>query len=419
MVSLIPLKDIGIGRLEATFARQTDLRQEFDFHVPYTSNGVDLSHAPQVYFQLITNTAELVWEHKTLHHITGSIGGSFITQGNVFKGLTYRSLIPNFRNYGGGLFIIEKWTKNKLKIEAGVRYDYKWQREYMLNNNSLAIETPTQQYRNLTSTLGAVYHISPVFSLNANAGNAWRAPSVYELYAYGIHGSTSTFEIGDSLLKAERAYNFTGSLRYEGKEFEAELGVYANYIFNYIYLQPHPGSYAVTYQGAYPLFYFTQTNALYRGLDIDLKWRITKHLQVEPKATMIFANDLKTHGYLVLVPPQHFQMIATYNWKLLLKLSDVFINVAGIYVPEQKRVPPNSDFIPPPKGYSLLNAAIGVSVPIHKQKINISLRGENLLNVAYRDYLNLFRYYADNPGRSIQLRIQIPFRIIKNVPTNN
>ncbi len=414
------IKDVSFGKLEATFARQTDIRQEFDFHIPYTSSGVDLSNAPQVYFQLITHTAELIWEHKAWNHITGSIGANFITQGNVFKGLTYRSLIPNFRNYGGGLFIIEKWTKDKLTLEAGVRYDYKWQQEYMLNNNSLEVETPTQQYSNVTSTLGAIYRFSPKVSLNANAGNAWRAPSVYELYAYGIHGSTSTFEIGDSLLKAERAYNFTASLRYEGKEFEAELGAYANFIYNYIYLQPQPGKYAVTYQGSFPLFYFTQTDALFKGIDLDVKWHATKHLLFEPKATLVFANDLKTQDYLVLIPPQRFQATVEYRWKELSGLSDVFFNIGGIYVPEQTRVPPNSDFVPPPKSYSLLTASIGLSIPVAKQKINISLRGENLLNTAYRDYLNFFRYYADNPGRSIQLRIQVPFQILntKLVPAN-
>lgn len=413
------IKGISFGKLDATFARQTDLRQEFDFHIPYTSSGVDLSNAPQVYFQLITHTAELIWEHPAWNHITGSIGASFITQGNVFKGLTYRSLIPNFRNYGGGLFLIEKWTKDKLTLEAGIRYDYKWQREYMLNNNSLEIETPTQSYKNATSTFGAIYRLSNTFSINANAGNAWRAPSVYELYAYGIHGSTSTFEIGDSALNAERAFNFTASLRYDGKVFEAELGTYVNYIYNYIYLQPQPGKYAVTYQGAFPLFHFTQTDALYKGVDVDLKWHITERLQVEPRATMVFANDLRTHGFLVLVPPQRFQTTIEYRWKTLGKFTNVFFNVGGIFVPEQKRVPPNSDFIPPPKEYYLLTASLGLSVPIKNQKINISLQGENLFNTAYRDYLNFFRYFADNPGRSIQVRIQIPFQLLTTKSQTN
>ncbi|MEO8085994.1 MAG: TonB-dependent receptor [Bacteroidota bacterium] len=413
------LKNIGIGKLSATYARQKDVREEFDFHVPYTSSGVDLSNTPQVYFQLITSTAELLWEHQSWHHLTGSIGADFITQGNVFKGLGYRSLVPNFRNYGGGIFIIEKWIKEKVTLEAGVRYDYKWQREYKSNNNSLEVETPTQQYNNATGTLGAIYRISPKFSINANAGNAWRAPSVYELYVLGIHGNTSTFEIGDSNLKAEKAYNFSASLRYESNAIEIELGGYVNFIYNYIYLQPSPGDYVKNYVGAFPKFYFRQTDALYKGVDVDAKWHLTKHLQLEPKATMVFANDMRTHGYLILVPPQRFQLTAEYRWKSIGRLTDVFINAGGMYVPEQTRVPANSDFVPPPKSYSLLTAGIGLSIPVAKQKINISVQGDNLLNTAYRDYLNFFRYYANNPGRSFQLKIQIPFQIIRNKTKEN
>ena len=412
-------KSSGFGKINAIFALQSDLRQEFDFHIPYTSNGVDLSNAPQVYFQLITHTGELIWEHNAWHHITGSVGGSFITQGNVFKGLTYRSLIPNFRNYGGGAFIIEKWTKDKLTLEAGIRGDYKWQREYMLNNNTLKIEMPTQEYKNLTGTIGAIYRISSKLSLNLNAGNAWRAPSVYELYAYGIHGSTSTFEIGDSLLENEKAYNLISSLKFESKYLQAELGVYTNYILNYIYAKPQPGKYAVTYQGSYPLFYFTQTDALYKGIDLDLKWKISKHLKFSPKATLVFANDLRTDDYLVLVPSQRFQATIEYKWEQVGKLKDVFINFGSIYVTKQTRVPANSDFVPPPNSYSLLSASVGLSIPAGKQKINVNVQADNILNTVYRDYMNLFRYYADNPGRNIQLRIQIPFQIINNNSNNN
>lgn len=409
----------GFGKLTATFAQQTDIRQEFDVHVPYTSNGVDLSNAPQVFFQLITQTTELVWEHPAWHHLVGSIGTNFITQGNVFKGLTYRSLIPNFRNYGGGLFAIEKWNRNRLTLEAGLRYDYKWQRVYMSNPNSLELETPTQRFSNVTGTLGATYRFTPNCSLNFNAGNAWRAPSIYELFAYGIHGASSTFEVGDSTLRSERAYNFCGSLRYQNEALQAELGVYSNFIYNYIYLQPQPGQHAVTYQGAYPLFRFVQTDALFKGIDLDIKWHITKQLQLEPKATLLLANNLQTKGYLVLIPPQRLQCDLMYKFEQLGGFKDLFFQIGGLFVAKQNRVPPNSDFVPPPNAYALLSAGIGSSFNIGRQHLNVSVQGTNLLNSVYRDYLNLFRYYADAPGRSIQLRVQMPFQIISNTSNSN
>src|SRR5665213_1593413 len=229
------LKYGSFGKLEATFARQTDHRQEFGLDVPYSLNGT-LDNAPENSFDLTTHTAELIWEHNGWHNISGSIGASFITQGNVFTGLSYQAIIPNFRNYGGGMFIIEKWNPSeKFTLEGGLRYDYKWQREYMLDPTTLIEYTPTQQYNASTATLGAIYRFNSKFSLDANAGNGWRAPSAYELYANGVHASTSQWEIGDSTLKVEKSYNFTTSLRYESEKLDVDFGVYVNLIDNYIY----------------------------------------------------------------------------------------------------------------------------------------------------------------------------------------
>jgi len=400
------------GRLEATFARQTDNRQEFDLDVPYSING-SLNNAAQNDFDLTTHTGELVWEHNSWHNISGSVGANFITEGNVYTGLAYQPLIPNYRNYGGGLFIIEKWNpRNNFTLEAGVRYDYKWQREYMLNPISLLEYTNTQTYDAPTATLGALWRFSPKISLNANLGSGWRAPSAFELYAFGVHGATQQFVVGDSLLKVEQSYNFCTSIHFEGEKIETEFGVYANLINNYIYLKPTLTEH-VNIDGYFPEFDFTQTNAFFKGADFNLKWHITKYLTYEPKATLVFANDLTNHTYLVYIPPQRFNQKLEYRWEKLGRLKNVFVNIGNLIVPEQTRVPPNSDFVPPPKGYVLFSAAIGCSAHLGKQLMNISIICNNMMNTAYRDYMDFFRYYADEPGRSIQLKIRIPFQFIK------
>lgn len=412
----------SFGKLEATLARQDDSRLEYDFDAPYSVSN-QLANSPENDFELLTHTAELLWEHNPIGHISGSIGADFMTQGNVYTGLAYQPVIPNYRNYGGGLFIIEKWSlSNRFLLEGGLRYDYKWQTEYMLNPTSLQEYTNLQQYNSTTATLGATYQISSKLSLDANAGNGWRAPSVYELYAYGIHGATSTFEVGDSTLHVEKSYDFTTSLHYEGEKLYAEIGVYANYINNYIYLQPQagkPDAVVETIAGVFPRFNFTQTDALFKGVDFDVRWHITKHLSYEPKVTLVYANDLTNHDYLVLIPPQRFQNSIEYRWQKLGKLTNVFVSIGNTIVTKQTRVPPNSDFVPPPDGYSLFFAAIGCSIHLGKQEMSISIQGNNLTNVAYRDYLDFFRYYADEPGRNIQLKIRIPFQVYSKKTTIN
>jgi iron complex outermembrane receptor protein len=60
-----------------------------------------------------------------------------------------------------------------------------------------------------------------------------------------------------------------------------------------------------------------------------------------------------------------------------------------------------SDYAAPPAGYYLVNLNAGMTY----KKLEVSLRISNALNAAYRDYLNRFRYYADDQGRNISLKI--------------
>jgi iron complex outermembrane receptor protein len=81
-----------------------------------------------------------------------------------------------------------------------------------------------------------------------------------------------------------------------------------------------------------------------------------------------------------------------------------------VNVLEQKFVPANKDFAPPPAAYFLLTAAAGFKLPLGKNhKLGFQVAVENLLDRSYRDYLNRFRYYADDAGRSFILRIHYSF----------
>ena len=43
------------------------------------------------------------------------------------------------------------------------------------------------------------------------------------------------------------------------------------------------------------------------------------------------------------------------------------------------------------------------------QPLRISLQGQNLTNTRYRDYTSLMRYFADEPGWQLWLRVKLLF----------
>ncbi len=361
---------------------------------------------PQISFQIKTQTLDLIYHQETKNNFSGLFGISGSTQGNVFKGIRY--LVPNFRNYNGGVFAIERYSKNKWMLETGIRYDYRWLRVYQINNTTLQTYHTTTDYQNVTATIGSSYRFSEKFSINANIGSAWRAPSVNELYINGIHLSAASYEKGDSSLQSERSYNFTLSGKYESEKFFAELVLYNNIINNFIYAKPSLTPITLI-SGTYPLFNYTQANVDLKGFDAELRYIFLPKLSIDAKISIVRAWNKTIHDYLIFMPADRFDNSIRYDIGQWGRLKNWYVSAGVLTVLKQTRVPPNSDYVPPPDGYTLLNGNLGFEWPFKKNKLNIELAGYNLTNTAYRDYLNRFRYYADDLGINIVLRTKFTF----------
>ncbi len=391
------------SRLDVIFARQQNERSEYDY-VPLNGNL-----NPELYLRLITHTVDAVYKQKEHGNFSAVMGFNGMTQGNVRE---YEMLIPNFRNYSGGLFYIGKWTRDRLTLEAGARYDYKWLRAYALDNKTAQVITPTWTFSNVSGTVGALYNISRFLSWNVNFGTAWRAPNINELMSNGVHQSAIAYEIGNPNLTSERAYNLSTSLHLHKNRLHGEIGVYGNFIEGYIFLKPNL-QYIRTVRGAYPTFTYTQVDATFKGLDLTATYRLVDSLSLTCKVSLIYAWNRTINDYLQLIPANRFESTLRYGLGNKGFFRQLYVSVTDIYVAHQSRVPANSDYLPPPPGYMLLGANIGFSIPAGNQLVNVSFTATNMLNVAYRDYMDRFRYFTDEPGRNFTVRIRIPIEITK------
>ena len=410
----------GGGTLTATFARQQNTRREYDY---ISFSGIS---TPELYLKLVTHTADLVWEHAPIKtkargqrdagQWSGSVGFNGITQGNVRE---YLFLIPNFRNYGAGLFAIERYAVGNLTLEAGLRYDYRWLRAYFLDEVTRQTYSKTHNWQNANGSLGGAYQLRPDLTLTANLSTAWRAPNVADLYSNGLHQSAVAYERGNPDLQPEQAYNSNLVLAYAGKRLSGEIGVYYNRIDNYIYLKPDSVP-VVRQRGAFPSYTYAQVRATFQGIDASLTYKLTDQLALTSKNSLLFAYNHTDHDYLVFIPANRSDNTIRYDWAKWGKLANVYVSVSGLYVARQNRAPAvtsrqengtvifTGDFAPPPPAYVLLGAEAGFQTQLGRQSISVILSGSNLANAAYRDYLNRFRYFADEPGRNLMLKIKLP-----------
>ncbi|MGV3585697.1 MAG: TonB-dependent receptor [Adhaeribacter sp.] len=397
---------------------QDNKRAEYDKHLP-RNNDLAAQNRPEINLQLRTFYNELIWEHQPYKNLTGSVGISGMVQQNKYQG---RFFIPNYLNYTGGIFWLERWRKAKWQLEAGTRYDYRLL-DVVLYENRVRTE-PRFTYHNFSGTLGGIYELNHHVSFSLNAGTAFRSPTVNELFSNGLHHGTASIEIGDRNLKPEKAYNVVATATYESEQkLNGELSFYQNYIQDYIFLAPvFPAT--LTVRGAFPTFRYSQTNATFKGVDLNINYALTNAFSLNTKASLVRAYNVKAKDYLILIPPDRFDAHLRYSPG---KPKKAFFQVGGLWVRRQDRVPDNpvsnsepeednqTNFIPvngdykvPPPGYFLVQASLGTTFMAGKQPIEISLTGNNLTNTAYRDYLNRFRYFADEMGRNVVLRVRMP-----------
>ncbi|MFD2513223.1 TonB-dependent receptor [Pontibacter locisalis] len=393
------------GKLEFVYGFQRNIREEYDAHRASGTN-------PELTLDITTHTTETVWEHAPLGNFSGSAGISTIYQNNIYSG---RYFIPYFRNFTAGAFIIEKWRKDKLQLEGGVRYDFKKLNITKRERNADIIR-PEYNFNNISGTLGALYDVGYHLTFGLSATSAWRAPGANELFSDGVHHGSASYERGDRNLNAEQAYNFEASVNYYGNQrLNGKLSLYNNFINDYIYLAPvQPAT--LTIRGAFPTFEYKQADAVFKGVDLDLEYRFTPNLYLESRTSIVRATNKDLDDHLVGVPADRYNNMLRFEPGTIgniKSLTDTYVALGGTYVAEQTRVPTKAeqDYMAPPAGAFLLNMELGTTVHFGKQPVEFGITGNNLLNTSYRDYLNRFRYFADDIGRMLLFRVKVPLSL--------
>lgn len=397
------------GKLSVTYARQYNLRFEYDKHRPRNDSLAALNR-PELQYQITTHTADAVWEHSPIKGFRGSIGLSVMYQENVYAG---RFFIPNFINDAIGGFIIERKRFNKTEIEVGVRYDQRFLQVYMWENNEII--NPQHRFNNTSGTIGVIHPFNEHIKLNVNVGTAWRAPGVNELYSNGLHHGAAAIEIGDRKLNTEQAYNSIATITYDDlghDRFSASASVYYNWINNFIYLNPQLPP-TLTIRGAFPTFKYTQTNATFSGIDLNARYQFFSWLEAAAKLAMVRAYDRIAKTYLVQIPADRYQLELTWKIPQKKRMKQSYFTINYQHVAKQWLAPQNTDFAPPPNAYNLFGFELGTTVLLGKQQLILGCSATNLFNTVYRDYMDRFRYYADALGTNISFRIKIPFQINK------
>lgn len=396
-------------------------------HRQATRSGLNYTYIPDsADVDLILNvyTTRLEVENVDIFNLSGTLGTEVKYYDHKNVGKVPLQPTGNFTNFA--IFIFEEWRLDKLSLNFGARFDYRDQIFYKTATNPLLTKDDKRSYSNLSGSFGVAYKLLDQLTITGNISNGFRTPSYFNLYVYGYHGGVFAFQIGNPNLKNERSLDFSTSLRFRNEMFNSSLTVFHNLISNYIFLYDAPNHPLAPTPKPQFIFAHDQADATMTGVEFSaeaalLNWFIVSgsYSSIRSKFTSGKWND----GVLPLMPPDRIVIGSKFLLPNVSIVKSPYISInskfvsskkaAGIYEPFGQfddGIGPDIPFgVCSTEKYNLIDVGLGFNLCVYKQPVSVDISITNLTNEVYRDFLDTYKGYALSPGRSVNLKINIPF----------
>ena len=426
----------NFGKLEIQYDFQRNNRFEFDIRRGDDKNKASLD------LQLDTHTLLLDLDINTSSKSSFQTGLMASYQKNIANPETgVRRLIPDYDMYALGAYGIANFKLNEQwLLEVGGRFDYThmdafkfyrssfWEsRNYDVIFSDIVVEeldnqvlaNPQLNFYNGSGTLGSTYSFGQDYQLFINYSIASRTPNPSDLFSEGLHHSASRIEIGDLRFDSEIGHKLMLSLNKRSQLFSYTINPFINVITDFIVIEPT--DVRQTIRGNFQVWEYRQTNAKLIGIDVDASYSISGNFIYNGQLSLVKGYDRTRKEPLINMPPAQikneivFQKNSVNNLRLSLeseynfKQNEYPDNNFEVFIPEigaTKLV----DVSTPPDAYHLLHFNSSIDFKTTKNKtLTVGLEIENLLNTSYRNYLNRFRYYADDLGRNFLINLKFNY----------
>lgn len=392
-------------KVEFNYAGQLNIRREFDVR------RAGRSTIPYMNMWLQSHFAELIYRKSYSENSTINTGiqNSWLNNYSL-PGTGTIPLIPDYISNQVGFFVRRFRQMGNFSVESGGRYDFLFRKvtrvEPVFPNE---LQHFYEYHHSFNGGGGLSYRQSDFFTIKLNSGGGLRNPTPNELYSFGLHQSISGIEEGDLNLRNEVYFKSTLSISGRYSEFvNWEITAYSHIFNNYIYLYP-TGENRLTIRGAFPVFRYTQHDAVISGLDAGINFNVTHSVNGLVRYSFIRGNNLSLKLPLVYMPAN--SLFSALKWHLdkLGSFKNLILEANARYVFKQNHLFDFQDFIPVPEAYLLLGAGFSIKNMIAKKPITFGLRCSNLLNSRFRDYLNKQRYFSDDIGVNLVVSVQYSF----------
>lgn len=404
------------GTLNVILGLQQNQRKEYE--------EVAHSNVPGLYLFLQTLNYDARYTLPELSGWKVVTGINGMLQREKNKGEEF--LIPDYRLFDFGLFATTSHDFGRLSLNGGLRIDRRHiSSDALVDNGVQRFEALRKNFFGVSGSVGATYKASEQFLLRANIARGFRAPTISELAANGVHEGSLRYEKGNSSLKPETSWQLDMGADFSSPIVSAQLSLFANLLIkNYVYsVRQLDALGKPLIKDDHEVYQHQSGDARLMGGELMVDVHPLEQLHISN--TFSYVNSVQLHQpreskYLPFTPAPRWNFDVRYDF---IRDGRVFNNayaaVGGEVNLRQNHFYAEGGTETATPSYTLVNLSAGTDIRINGRKFgSLVLTVHNLFDRAYQNHLSRLKYADENPvtgrrgifsmGRSFNIKLNIP-----------
>jgi len=365
-------------------------------YTDYTHSELELTGTPEVNFASKTLESRLELDHLAIAGWRGTVGMQF--ERNQFSALSAESgeaeTVPKTTSESIAAFIIEEKNIGDFTVNAGMRLED-------VKRNPLG---NIKRNFNLTSySLGTLYPIAKGYSLGGSIAIAQRAPTTEELYIYGPHDASGTYDKGNQNFKKEKSRNIElnlqkneGLLRWKGNLFYNQIDhfIYGELTGNQLDEEGDLG-------GDLNERIYKAGDAVIKGAEVEVSYNLNN----QGFAWRAFSDT--SRGRLNSQSNLPLQAATRFGAELYYKRNTLQGSINLIHALAQNNLASFESIKTP--AYTKVDASLAYTQRYKNQNITWFILAKNILNEDIRLSTSLLKEFAPLPGRNFVVGVKSSF----------
>jgi len=293
------------------------------------------------------------------------------------------------------------------------------------------VTAPDLDFTPMSFSAGVVWDFQPGFNVALSLSHSERAPSAAELFSFGPHVGTGSYEVGAlfNLHRDDDGVDFEfaeGSPKQEEsnnidltfRKHEGDLGIILNAFYNQVenyYYESVTGLYAESshdhgheegaedddiHSDELPVFLFSSADAVLHGFEGQAIWQVSPVLKTTVFSDYVNAELDDSGEYLPRIPPFRYGARLDYqknNWSAYFSWTRF---------DDQEKTAPLEDAT---KGYEWMDASVTWRIPSKFSDLAVFLKVENIADAEARVHTSFLKEIAPRPAINYRFGLRAAF----------